>query len=271
MFLRYLWRALKPKGRVPARKKQNSKLAQWREGLYCALTGFLSKSYQYYAVEDTIVINGGQVKVEHSLRDVEFERELERLGIFVKGKRSRIDMSHTFRRRGRGYLWRFFHFEDIVTIAVGSGKRSIVIKRGEVAQIASTIRGAATKSSDDALVSRLSFELSYAFDRTATHSSKGAKAAVRPAVQFGVDTNEGSDIQQPIQPQPDSKPAGTKHGQPPKSNFEPPRKPTFEPLPSEVAPESTTPTVEPPAVSVAEPEPIPPKKYTGLEEVDESF
>lgn len=242
---------------MPARKKQNSKLAQWREGLYCALTGFLSKSYQYYAVEDTIVINGGQVKVEHSLRDVEFERELERLGIFVKGKRSRIDMSHTFRRRGRGYLWRFFHFEDIVTIAVGSGKRSIVIKRGEVAQITSTIRGAATKSSDDALVSRLSFELSYAFDRTATHSSKGAKAAVRPAVQFGVDTNEGSNIQQPIQP--------------PKSNFEPPRKPTFEPLPGEVAPESTTPTVEPPAVSVAEPEPIPPKKYTGLEEVDESF
>lgn len=255
---------------MPALKKQNGKLARLRERLYRLVTLFLSECYRYYAVEDTIVLNDGQVKVEHSIRDVEFERELERLGIFVEGKRLRIDTECTFARRGRRCLWGFFHFEDIVTIAVGAGKRTITIKRGEVVQATSTIRGAATKSSDDALISRLVFGLTHPFASTTTKRvTKRTKTGSKPAFQPIDGADEGLDIQQPAQPQVDNKPARTKRGRPPKSNIEPPRKPIFEPLPSEVEPGPTTPTVEVPVEPVSEP--IPPKKYIGLDEVDESF
>ena len=241
MLLRFVWWVLRP-AKMQGRGAK-SRLVVWREALYKAFIERLARSYRHYAVYDTISINGGKVKVVHTLRDLQFESELKRVGVPLTAKMVRTDMPLMVARDGERLFSSFFKFEDTLSLEI-NGKH-FSLERDKDIECNTNMRGTVAVADAKAPIARTSFVFTIASKNALKQSF--AKSAPQHDIAL--------------------KPA-------PKSQAEPtPKRPTtkpkFEPLPKSEPTPITTPAPTPAPAEVTPPQP--PKSYSGLDEVDESF
>ena len=241
MLLRFVWWVLRP-AKLQGRGAK-SLLVAWREALYKAFIERLARSYRHYAVYDTISINGGKVKVVHTLRDLQFEGELKRVGIPLTAKMVRTEMPLMAARDGSRLFRRFFKFEDTLSLEI-NGKH-FSLERDKGVECATNMRGTVAVADAKAAIARTSFVFTIA-----------GKSAPKPSINISAPQHEIA-----VQPQP--KPA------PDLTPKRPTTKPKFEPLPTPPSTPTPTPAPQPAPVEVETPQP--PKSYSGLDEVDESF
>ncbi len=121
MFFRFLLRILKPSNEL-LRRRSHSWFEKARIVLYRFLLNCLLKAYSHYAIFDTIIIDGGKIKIVHEYRDLEFENELIRNKIEFKPKMSVVPFPIVERKSSTKRHFGYFKFNNLLSVSVGNNK-----------------------------------------------------------------------------------------------------------------------------------------------------
>lgn len=86
--------------------------------IYKSILKYLLKTYDYYVINDSIVINNGVVKIVNECRDLYFEEELRRNGIEMTTYEQKVCIPIKWHKEGHSYLKSIFRFKNILRVYI---------------------------------------------------------------------------------------------------------------------------------------------------------
>ncbi len=150
--LRFLLRIFRPSNSRMRNPQQDTDSARIGMRLYRFLLDKLAKSYVHYAISDTVDLLGGRVKVVHEFRDLEFEKELSRIGYDVRPKMVSGSLPHRSMRNGHSSSFRYFRFKDLLSVYVDN--REFFIKHDKDITFDGTIKASLRQSVQEDIIFR---------------------------------------------------------------------------------------------------------------------
>lgn len=98
--------------------------------IYKSILKYLLKTYDYYVINDSIVINNGVVKIVNECRDLYFEEELRRNGIEMTTYEQKVCIPIKWHKEGHSFLKSIFRFKNILRVYI-DGRELYVRDDGE--------------------------------------------------------------------------------------------------------------------------------------------
>jgi len=138
MLLRLILKVAKPTNEQLRKSKDNNWLSQTTLKVYQWFLSILQKTYLYYAISDTIVLENGDIKIVHEFRDIEFENELKRNGIDIRLHMLTTSIPFNAHKKRKGLWYKYFRFSDLVSIYICD--KELFIKHDSSFSISGTMR-----------------------------------------------------------------------------------------------------------------------------------
>lgn len=138
MLLRLFLEVVKPTNEQLRKSKNNSWLSQTTLNVYQWFLRILQKTYLYYAISDTVVLENGHIKIIHEFRDLEFENELKRNGIDIRLHMLTTSIPFNAQKKKKGLWFKYFRFSNLVSIYVDD--KELFIKHDSSFSITGTMR-----------------------------------------------------------------------------------------------------------------------------------
>lgn len=117
----------------------------------------LKKAYSYYAVSDTIFLMNESIRIVHECRDVEFEKELKRIGIDIHTHMQEMQMPVNHIRKKQSLFYKFFKWDNQLTVCYGN--KEITICRGNNVSIDGTLNSKVLLSLPTDVICRSNLEV----------------------------------------------------------------------------------------------------------------
>lgn len=117
MFFRFLFWLLKPSDGL-LRRRSLTLFERVRLSLYRFLLKQLLKTYSHYAISDTILIDGGRIKIVHEYRDPGFENELVRNKIDFKSRMEAVPFPVNERKSKTERHFGYFNFKNLLSLYI---------------------------------------------------------------------------------------------------------------------------------------------------------
>jgi len=127
MFLRLLLKLIRT---TDSQLKSTSRFRNYHINAYRAILRYLLKTYDYYIINDSIVINNGVVKIVNEYRDLYFEEELRRNGIDMTTHEQTVCIPIQWHKEGRSYFKSIFRFRNVLRVYI-DGRELYVRDDGE--------------------------------------------------------------------------------------------------------------------------------------------
>lgn len=143
MLLRLLLRLIKPSDRQ-LKSRSKGKFLQLSIALYQFSLRQLLKSYQHYAISDSVFIDDGKIKIVHEYRDIEFESELIRNKIGFKIDKIKHSIPISIKKSKTRHNFKFFKFSD--SLCIYADGKELFISHNVFCSIDGTIKGKVTAS-----------------------------------------------------------------------------------------------------------------------------
>lgn len=145
MLLRLFLKVVKPTDEQLRKSKDRSWFSQTTLNVYQWFLSILQKTYLYYAISDTVVLDNGRIKIIHECRDIEFENELKRNGIDICLHMQTTSMPFNVQKKRKGLWYKYFRFSNLVSVYIDDKK--LFIKHDSFFSISGTMRARLKTSS----------------------------------------------------------------------------------------------------------------------------
>lgn len=155
--LRIIMWLLKPSNERVKNLNGNSWLTRFTIRVYRSLLSRLQKSYLYYAISDTVLLDGGRIKIVHEFRDLEFEDELKRNGIDIQPHMLTTALPLYATKSKRSVRFYYFRFKNVLSMYVDD--KELFIKHDSDISIDGTVLADVKKSSTSDIICRSMIEL----------------------------------------------------------------------------------------------------------------
>ena len=145
MLLRFFLKVVKPTNEQLRRPNDSSWLSKATLNVYQWFLSILQKTYLYYAISDTVVLEKGRIKIIHESRDIEFENELKRNGIDIRLHMLTTSMPFNAHKKRKGLWYKYFRFSDLVSVYIDD--KELFIKHDSFFSISGTMQASLKTSS----------------------------------------------------------------------------------------------------------------------------
>lgn len=148
---------IRPSDEYINKGRSNRDLMQIIICLYTFILKQLQKSYLHYAISDTVLLDGGRIKIVHEFRDLEFENELKRNGIDVQPHMLTTTLPLYATKSKRAMWFSYFKFKNLLSIYVDD--KELFIKHDSCISMDGTVLANVKKSSSSDIICRSILEL----------------------------------------------------------------------------------------------------------------
>ncbi|MCM1168672.1 MAG: hypothetical protein NC324_01905 [Bacteroides sp.] len=149
--LRLFLRMVRPSNEQLCKVQSNGR-SRFRIKMYKFLLKRLKRSYLYYAISDTIVLQNEDIRIVHEFRDMAFENELRRVGVDIRPQMASSAMPCRMARRGNQHHYKCFKFKDLLNFY--RGNEELFLTHDKEISVEGTMRGGVKKSLSEDIVFR---------------------------------------------------------------------------------------------------------------------